>query len=96
MALSLSFSEFTAPFARTKIGELPLEAQQVTISDIYVKVDSLTGNKNFLMATVSFTKEIKFAERTYTFNVDLEGPNFIQQAYLHLKTLPEFADAIDC
>jgi len=27
---------------------------------------------------------------------DLDGPNPIKQAYLHLKTLPEFADAIDC
>jgi hypothetical protein len=27
---------------------------------------------------------------------DMEGGNFIKQAYLYLKTLPEFADAVDC
>ena len=26
----------------------------------------------------------------------LDGDNFIRQAYLHLKTLPEFANAVDC
>ena len=26
----------------------------------------------------------------------LDGPNPIKQAYEHLKTLPEFADAVDC
>jgi hypothetical protein len=26
----------------------------------------------------------------------LEGANPIKQAYLYLKTLPEFADAVDC
>lgn len=34
--------------------------------------------------------------KAFDFSVDLEGPNPIKQAYLHLKTLPEFADAIDC
>jgi len=30
------------------------------------------------------------------FAPNLDGDNFIRQAYLHLKTLPEFADAVDC
>ena len=34
--------------------------------------------------------------KEYEFSVDLEGPHPIKQAYLYLKTLPEFADAIDC
>lgn len=32
----------------------------------------------------------------YGFDLDLDGPNPIKQAYLHLKSLPEFADATDC
>lgn len=34
----------------------------------------------------------------YMFNADLSpsSPNPWEQAYLHLKTLPEFAGAIDC
>ena len=27
---------------------------------------------------------------------DLDGPNPISQAYLYLKSVPEFADAVDC
>lgn len=27
---------------------------------------------------------------------DLAGANPLEQAYAHLKTLPEFADAVDC
>jgi hypothetical protein len=30
------------------------------------------------------------------FSVEENSPNFIRQAYLHLKTLPDFADSIDC
>lgn len=33
---------------------------------------------------------------THSFDYDLNGENLIKQAYLHLKTLPEFAYAIDC
>jgi hypothetical protein len=32
----------------------------------------------------------------YSFAPDLNGKNFIAQAYEHLKTLPEFAGATDC
>ena len=32
----------------------------------------------------------------FNFVPNLEGQNFIAQAYEHLKTLPEFAGAEDC
>jgi hypothetical protein len=31
-----------------------------------------------------------------TFIPSLDESNFIRQAYQHLKTLPEFAGAVDC
>ena len=96
MALLLSFSELTTPYARTQLGEFPLEVQHVTISDVYAKVLSVTGNKASIIASVGFIKDVKLAERIYTFTPDLEGPNFIKQAYQFLKTLPEFSDATDC
>jgi hypothetical protein len=37
-----------------------------------------------------------FATLRFECPYSLDGPNPIKQAYLHLKTLPEFADAIDC
>lgn len=63
----------------------------------YIKVDQLVGTKTQLSATVSITAQgggIKYLNITFT--PDLDGPNFIKQAYLHLKTLPEFSDATDC
>lgn len=37
-----------------------------------------------------------FFEKHMTAAYDIEGGNPIAQAYSHLKTLPEFAGAIDC
>jgi hypothetical protein len=34
--------------------------------------------------------------KTYNFQPDLGGANFLAQAYAHLKTLPEFSGAVDC
>ena len=37
-----------------------------------------------------------FSDTTYSAAFNLDGPNPIKQAYEYLKTLPEFADAVDC
>lgn len=37
-----------------------------------------------------------FADILFSCAYDIAGDNPIRQAYLHLKTLPEFAGAIDC
>lgn len=37
-----------------------------------------------------------FEERVLTSSYDIAGQNPIAQAYSHVKTLPEFADAVDC
>ena len=37
-----------------------------------------------------------FSTTAFDAPYDLNGPNPIKQAYLHLKSLPEFADAVDC
>lgn len=64
----------------------------------YVKVESLVGTKNEMNADVSFSGESARFSRQYTFPVSVEegSGNFIKQAYDYLKTLPEFADAVDC
>ena len=48
---------------------------------------------------VSAYKDIAFpafADNGYSCAYDITGENPIKQAYLHLKSLPEFADAVDC
>lgn len=37
-----------------------------------------------------------FDEKYLTSEYDLNGENPIAQAYSHMKTLPEFSDAVDC
>jgi hypothetical protein len=66
----------------------------------YCKVTSVRGGKEGIEATLearhlTFEGEPVDAWRV-GFVPDLSGPNFIAQAYLHLKSLPEFAGATDC
>lgn len=62
----------------------------------YIKVLAVSGSKEKLNITVlSSDGNVNFYQN-YSFTPDLDGHNFIKQAYLHLKTLPEFADATDC
>jgi len=77
----------------------PVTNISATYEDCYIKVATVSASKSEGQATVVFsakTKDPILFERNFLFSVDLEGPNPIKQAYLHLKTLPEFADAIDC
>lgn len=37
-----------------------------------------------------------FTQSDYSCEMQIYGPNPVEQAYNHLKTLPEFADAVDC
>lgn len=66
----------------------------------YCKVVVLHGDKNSLHAAMSATKDNADGELVEGFQIqfvpDLDGPNFIAQAYAHFKTLPEFAGATDC
>jgi hypothetical protein len=76
------------------LGQEALETEP-----LYVKVQSISGNKNQLTTTVVFISEADSTTvlyRDYQFLLDLEGPNPIKQAYQFLKTLPEFSDAVDC
>lgn len=69
------------------------------VRDVYIKVEAVVATKNRATAGVSFAKSsgdglLKFP-KNYSFVVSLDGKNFIEQAYEHLKTLPEFQNARD-
>jgi hypothetical protein len=71
----------------------------VTTPVLYIKVESVTGSKSKVQAIVSFTDESKgkkLLEKSFVFSPSMDAGNFIAQAYIYLKTLPEFAGAIDC
>lgn len=71
--------------------------QDVVIKDAYIKVESIAGSKQAMSAVV----HVKWGNEVVdvlncSFLPDLDGDNFIKQAYKHMKTLPEFAGATDC
>jgi hypothetical protein len=71
----------------------------VIFNNAYIKVVALSGNKQLMRIEVGTHKDVNAPvvdRQQYYFAPDLDGKNFIAQAYEHLKTLPEFAGAIDC
>jgi hypothetical protein len=73
--------------------------QETELQNLYIKVTSAYATKQEVKATVTALASVDgnalFTE-SHNFVLDLDGPNPIKQAYLYLKTLPEFADAVDC
>lgn len=66
----------------------------------YISVESITGGKGAMLADVRYTKDSKDGDLIkvcqFSFIPNMDGENFISQAYQHLKTLPEFFGAVDC
>ena len=65
---------------------------------VYVKVAGIYGTKNEVTANVNFKGDNVSFDKRYQVpvSVDTNSSNFIAQVYEHLKTLPEFAGAVDC
>lgn len=73
----------------------------IELADAYIRVEHLLiQNKNHLSYRVRVyaTDEAKFSidETHLSCSYDINGKNPIAQAYAHVKSLPEFADAVDC
>ena len=72
--------------------------REISFPAAYIKVERVHGDKNYITAEVG-TFSAKDGERISSemvaFTHDATGENVIKQAYLHLKTLPEFAGATD-
>lgn len=78
---------------------ISISGKDVTFPASYAKVTSIQGTKNAIVACFEFRPDdagVPFAWGAHSFAPALDGDNFIRQAYLHLKTLPEFAGATDC
>jgi len=79
--------------------EINCTANDVSINNCYVRVSSIGGNKHRIVAVVSYnanSESESFSTSQVDFIPTLDGINLFAQAYAHLKTLPEFAGAIDC
>lgn len=78
---------------------ITISGKDVTFPDAYTKVTSIQGTKELIVACFESRPDavgIPFAWGAASFAPSLDGDNFIRQAYLYLKTLPEFANAVDC
>ena len=65
----------------------------------YIKVDSLSGNKEEMRVMVGIYREKdkqKINSQQLVFVPSLNGVNFISQAYEAMKKDPRFQGAIDC
>lgn len=81
----------------TLMGAIDNGTQKLSFS-AYVKVISISGNKNQVLANVNFAGDILQFSKNYQVPVSVAAGsgNFIEQVYNHLKTLPEFDGAEDC
>jgi hypothetical protein len=75
----------------------------VEFEDCYVRVVSLSGTKNAMVASVDVFKKpegefpnVLLTNEKHSFSPDLSGLNLFVQAYNHLKTLPQYQNAKDC
>jgi hypothetical protein len=77
------------------------EIMGLSTKNAYYQVVSVKElGKNGAIAVVhGFTndsKEHSFYKNEFAFAYDMSGENPIKQAYEYIKTLPEFADAVNC
>lgn len=73
----------------------------VTLTDTYCRVSRVIGDKtlmHFNVEVLNTEKNRVYMEKSYSFvpAVDGNSANFIAQAYEHLKTLDEYAGAVNC
>jgi hypothetical protein len=88
MAIQSSITETRQHFA----GEL-------VCSSAYWRIEQIIGNKQsltFVVNAYATDQGPMLHSDQFSFVPELDGDNFIKQAYQFLKTLPEFSDAVDC
>lgn len=94
MALKVTVSKTAPAWADVDGIKISLGERAVS-ADLYVKVNMVEATKEKGTAHLLLSSEGSAQMQIKQFPVDLDGPNFIKQAYEYLKTLPEFAGAAD-
>ena len=78
---------------------LQIHDQSIVLSNAYCKVLRVLGTKDDLSYDVNVLDEKDGKSHqvlSFQFTPNMDGGNFIAQAYQHLKTQPPFAGAVDC
>lgn len=84
-------------FKKTVTKKLPGFTGTLTAKDATWKIDTVVGSKTTMTATLrAYVEGEIVVEQEVSFVPDMEGGNFIKQAYEYVKALPDFSDAVDC
>ncbi|NBU32883.1 MAG: hypothetical protein EBS36_06940 [Actinobacteria bacterium] len=97
MALRKIFTIEGEGFVQTSGGQINIGNQKAVFT-AYCKITKIISDKLTGYVTLECVGETYRIINNYSveFSVADGAENFIRQAYLHLKTLPEFAGAEDC
>lgn len=96
MALTKTYRVAGTETTITEFGVVSTKAVVVNLQNAYIKIENVNGSKELVTATVTTRIGENTKTKFYNFAPDMNGSNYIKQAYEYLKTLPEFADASDC
>jgi hypothetical protein len=72
---------------------------ELIAKNAYFKVSTMHASKEKVLAQLlifTAANGIEIGGDSFEFVPDMDGGNFIAQAYTYLKTLPDFAGATDC
>ena len=75
-------------FGDIEVKNAYLRVENISIFEKTKLVFSIVGRKTPESQIIS--------SNSYNCDYNINGDNPIKQAYLHIKSLPEFADAVDC
>jgi autotransporter translocation and assembly factor TamB len=95
MALKIKSSKVVQAWAEIDGVRVSLGDQAIN-AELYVKVNLVEASKESGVAHLLISANGSAQMQSQNFKINLDGKNFIAQAYDHLKTLPEFAGATDC
>lgn len=83
-------------------GDIPYQINKdLLIKDAYIKILAVQGDKNNLGITIGVYQTsdkvhlIKTEHYKFIPDLSVQSNNFIKQGYEYLKSLPEYANAID-
>jgi hypothetical protein len=96
MALQKSMAIPVVVTKRSSLGIVSENNDFVNVDNVYIKVERVSGTKNAIMFEVLMQADTVKQAASYEFTPNMNGSNFIKQAYEYLKTLPEYSGAIDC
>lgn len=72
----------------------------ITIKDAYIRVENISFDASkemrFFVKTYAKQNFPALSEQQISLPFDMNGSNPYVQAYIYLKSLPEFSNAVDC